>query len=159
MSNFLTCSIMLGVLAASPVAAKPQTRADKIAEAKASIEEMSDKTAITLYQQRAASPGKPYVPMETHRKVGRWLAAGFSIGMCEDHAKPTLVADWLSRIDGLASLIGDETGETRRALQSNGNELRKTGQEHSMTEDETPANGARLCDIELEAVRQILQTL
>ncbi len=150
---------MLGALAAYPAAAKPQTRTEKVAEAKASIEEMADETAIAFYQKRAASPGNPHIPMETHRRYGRWLAAGFSIGMCEKHAKATLVADWLSKLDGLASSFGDETGGTRMALQSAGNGLRKSGQQHSMTDDETPANGARLCDIELEAVRQVLQTL
>lgn len=159
MSKQLLCAMILSAIIAHPAIAKPKTRAEKIADAKASIEQMADETAITLYQKRAASPDKPYVSMELHRRVGRWLAAGFSIGMCEQHAKPTLVADWLSRIDGLANSMGDVTGEAQRALQSTGNDLRRTGQQHSMTDNQTPANGARLCDIELEATRQILQTL
>jgi len=159
MSKFLTCTIMLGVLAASPAAAKPQTRAEKIAEAKASIEQLSDEKAIELWNSKRASMDQLQLTMDFNRSFARWLTTGFSIGMCEDYAKPALIADWIGKIDTYTRALGGEFSQTKRDVEEQGMRLRKSGQANSIDDELPPASAKNFCDIELEAVRQILLTL
>lgn len=151
MPKSLIAAAILSLLAASPAFGKPPSRAAEVAKAKASIEEMADEVAIEIWQKRSASMDKNQLSMDLHRSVGRWLAAGFSIGMCENYAKTTMVADWLGKIDGLSRALGGDFTLARREYELTGMRLRTQGQGYSL--------GPRSCDIELEAVRQILATL
>lgn len=149
-------AFVMAVIIASPAESKPLTRSEKIAEARVSLESSADEAAIAFWNEKREVMDRFNITMDYNRRFGRWMMSAFSIGLCEDYAKPSLVADWMGKMDGFSTVLGVGFNEIRRSIESNGMRLRREGQQNSVNDSMDTATASRFCDIELEAVRQVL---
>ena len=116
MQKTIIATALLSMICAHPTEARPQTRSEKISEAKASLESSADESIIAFWNQHREMMDRFNITMDYNRRFGRWMMVAFSIGQCEDYAKPTLVADWMSKMDGFSTVLGEGFIEIRAII-------------------------------------------
>jgi hypothetical protein len=138
-----------------PFAGVASARADEIAtqvaKARASLDEAADAAFIEVWPEFAKSANELGITASAVRRWTRWEMAGFSLGICRSYSSSTLKADWYSAFDRLSF-----DGELRDHLRERGEVEVAEGEKSELLAALTTREKAKYCQIELEAIREVL---
>lgn len=126
--------------------------ASRVTAAKISLDDAADRAFVEVWPSFEHQARELGISANSVRASTRWQLAGFSLGLCHAYTPATLTADWYGAFDRLAL-----DGQIREHVHKLGSDELARGLKSGALDELTPSQKAAYCNVELEAIREVLE--